>query len=147
MPYWKNLQKFVTFVEEYNTKDRDSEDATFTNLIDPNYTDAKAVVEEFGLRKFKEKVRLNDAEVAQIYKSALHMKFVEQRIRGENSTHAQGTAIVVTDLGREFIHTNRIGLRTGKWHAIVKYYTPWTITIALGSLVVSFIALIASIKK
>lgn len=147
MPSWKAIHQFVSYVQAYNTKDNDEDDAHLVNLVDPNYADIKAIKEDNALRKFNEKYGYGKIKVADLYKSAKHLHFVERR-DNNNSTHVQGIAIIVTEEGKEFISSSKIlKLKIGKWNAIVQYYKPWSMVIALGSLIVSIVALLAVFLK
>lgn len=141
MPNWKVLNQFVSYVHSQNIKDYDQDEATLGNLIDPNFEDIKAIKEDNALRQFKDKMKYDRITVTDAYKSAKHLGLVQRR-DSENSTHVQGVAIIVTEEGKEFI-----GTRMGKWHIIIRYYASWSLVIALGSLIISIIAIVVAIFK
>lgn len=141
MPDFKGVYKFVEYVNAYNTKDEEEDEATLNNLVDPNYADIKAIKQDNALRKFAQKTSYDKARVANIYKSAKHLGLLEQRDE-TNSTHAQGVVIVVTEKGKEYIHKSKgIKLKTGKWHFVVQYFAPWSLVLSIIAIVVSIVSL------
>ena len=145
MPDWKKIHEFVSYVQDYNTKDDDEDEATLGNLADPNYADIKAIKEDNALRKFKDKTGYDKVKVADIYKMAKHLKLVVRRT-SDDSAHVTGVILLVTEDGKEFIHkSKRLKLKTGKWHAVAKYYVPWQTAVAVFALVASIIGIVISI--
>lgn len=141
MPDFKKIHEFVTYVHKYNTKDDDEDEATLNNLVDPNYADIKAIKEDNALRKFNELTQYGKVKVANIYKSAKDLGYLEKR-DSTNSTHVSGIGIILPEKGKEFIHTSTVlKLKTGKLVAKLNYYyKPLTILGAfLGASVATLI--------
>lgn len=142
MPDFKKIHEFVTFVNKANTKDDEEDEATLNNLVDPNYGDIKAIKQDNALRKFAENTKYNKVKVADIYKLAKKLGYLEQR-DSSNSTHVQGIGIIVTEDGKEFIHrSKRLKLMTGKWHSVVMYFAPWSLVISLVAIIISIISVV-----
>lgn len=122
MPNFKKMHQFVTFVSKYNTKDNEEDDATLNNLADENYYALKAIKEDNALRKFKDKFKYDNVEVAEIYRQAKQLGFV-RRVTNEDNSHVAGVAVFVEFEGTEFIHkSKRLKLNTGKWDAWIRYH-------------------------
>ena len=122
MPNFKKMHQFVAFVNRYNTKDNEEDDATLNNLADRNYHINKAIKEDNALRKFKDKYKYDSVEVAQIYTDAKELGFVE-RIDNTVQPHLAGICILVTFKGKEFIHESKIlKLKTGRFDAWLQYH-------------------------
>ena len=80
MPSFKKIYQFVAFVDKYNTKDNEEDDATLNNLADRNYHINKAIKEDNALRKFKDKLKYDNVQVAQIYSQAKELGFWRELI-------------------------------------------------------------------
>lgn len=147
LPDFKKIHEFVTYVHKYNTKDDEEDEATLNNLVDPNYADLKVIKEDNALRKFNELRKYGKVKIADLYKSARDLGYLEKR-DSSNSTHVQGTAIIVPERGKEFIHVSkRLKMRTGKWHAMVMYFAPWSLIISIVAIVVSVISIIVVLNN
>lgn len=67
------MYEFVSYVNDFNTKDVD-EDGTLNNLIDQNYYDLKAIKEDNAPRNFHKKKGYSKTRVANIYREAKALK-------------------------------------------------------------------------
>jgi len=122
MPSFKKIYQFVAFVDKYNTKDNEEDDATLNNLADRNYHINKAIKEDNALRKFKDKLKYDNVQVAQIYSQAKELGFLE-RVDNTVQPNLAGVCILVTFRGKELIHTSkRLRFKTGMLDAWLRYH-------------------------
>jgi len=137
------MHKFVAYVNDQNNKDIE-DDGTLINLVDQNYWDIKGIKQDNALRNFQKRTSYSEKKVADIYRDAKSMGFLERR-DSSNSTHAQGVVIVLTDDGRHFLDTAwPFNWKRGRWHAVVKYYGSWSIALSLLALLTSVVMIIKS---
>ncbi len=122
MPNFKKMYQFVAFVEKYNTKDNEEDEATLNNLADRNYHIIKAIKEDNALRKFKDKYKYDNVQVAQIYLQTKELGFIE-RVDDTVQPNVAGVCLLVTFKGREFVRTSkRLKIKTGKSDAWIQYH-------------------------
>lgn len=133
MPNFTQLHQFVKMVDDYNS--RDDEETNIVNLTDDNYIKEVGIGKDQAIQKFKDDHRLKQSEVKKIFKDARSLKFISVL---PPRTDQGIKKLKIEFAGGNFLETTRrLRLKKGKWHAVINYYSNWSLAIAIAALLVS----------
>lgn len=102
MAKFKNIQRFVTTVYEYNTRNDKDRDLPLVSLADENYQIDQAMKKDNALRAFIEDFKVKNKEAVETFEEAKELKFIKFMTPKDNKRVA-GEIILVEFKGRELI--------------------------------------------
>jgi hypothetical protein len=133
MPNFTRIHQFVKMVDDYNS--RDDEDTNIVNLTDDNYIKEVGIGKDQAIQKFKNDHHLKQSEVKKTFKDARALDFISVL---PPRTDQSPKKLKIEFAGGNFLEKTKLfKLNKGEWHAIVDYYSQWSLAISLIALAVS----------